>query len=173
MKLIDFEPKHFPLLRSWLGSERELVQWGGPDLAYPLTDDQFEQMISEGHTAPPKRLCWMGVTNQDLAGHVQLALDWRNGVARIGRVMIAPNMRGQGFAVPLLKSAMEQAFSRPEIERTELNVYAWNAAAIRTYAKVGFSHEGVRRSSVKVGDERWDTAIMGMLRAEWELEHGE
>nr|WP_313618177.1 GNAT family protein [Agrobacterium sp.] len=49
----------------------------------------------------------------------------------------------------------------------ELNVYTWNAPAIRTYAKVGFVPEGVRRSSVQVGDERWDTAIMGMLRAEW------
>ena len=171
IKLIDFEPKHFPILRSWLGSERDLVQWGGPDLAYPITDHQFEQMASEGHTEPPTRMCWMGVTVA-LAGHIQVALDWRNGVARIGRVMIAPNMRGQGVARPLLKAAVEQAFSRPEIERTELNVYSWNVVAIRTYAKVGFSHEGMRRSSVKVGNERWDTAIMGMLRAEWELKRG-
>lgn len=171
IKLIDFEPSHFPILRSWLSSERELVQWGGPDLTYPLTDDQLEQMVSEGHTELPTRLCWMGVTvTQALAGHIQLALDCRNGVARIGRVMIAPNMRGQGLAGSLLKAAVDQSFSRPEIERTELNVYSWNTAAIRTYAKAGFSHEGVRRSSVKVGNERWDTAIMSMLRGEWELE---
>ncbi|WP_267880372.1 GNAT family N-acetyltransferase [Sinorhizobium meliloti] len=90
------------------------------------------------------------------------------GVARIGRVMVAPTMRGQGLAKSLLEAALEQAFSHPEIERTELNVYSWNSAAIRTYNKVGFFHEGVRRSSVKVGDERWDTAIMSMLRSEWE-----
>lgn len=85
-----------------------------------------------------------------LAGHIQVALDWRNGVARIGRVMIAPEMRGKGLALPLLKAAVRQAFSNPEIERTELNVYSWNTAAIRTYIKAGFSHEGVRRSSAKV-----------------------
>jgi RimJ/RimL family protein N-acetyltransferase len=173
IKLIDFEIKHFPVLRSWLGSERDLVQWGGPDLTYPITDHQLEQMVIEGQTAPPKRLCWMAAdVTHALTGHIQLALDWRNGLARIGRVMIAPNMRGQGLAAPLLEAALEQAFSYREIERTELYVYSWNAPAIRTYAKIGFSHEGVRRSSVKVGDERWDTAIMGMLRPEWGAARG-
>lgn len=169
MNLIDFETKHFPVLRSWLSSERDVVQWGGPELTYPITDDQLEQMIIDGTTAPPKRLSWMAVNaTQALVGHIQLAVDWRNGVARIGRVMIAPTMRGQGLAKSLLEAALQQAFSHPEIERTELNVYSWNSAAIRTYNKVGFFHEGVRRSSAKVGDERWDTAIMSMLRSEWE-----
>ncbi|WP_286157185.1 GNAT family protein [Sinorhizobium sp. RAC02] len=168
MTLIDLENKHFAALGGWLRSERDLVQWGGPDLTYPITDHQLEQMLIEGKTTPPKRLCWMAAdATQALVGHVQLALDWRNGVARIARVMIAPNSRGQGLAVPMLKAVLEKAFSYPEIERAELNVYSWNDPAIRTYTKIGFSHEGVRRSSVKVGNERWDTAIMGLLRPEW------
>lgn len=168
IELIDFEPSNFPVLRNWLPTERDLVQWGGPDLEHPVTDRQLEEMIAEGRSTPPRRLSWMAVDRtQALVGHIQVALDWRNGVARIGRVMIAPQMRGKGLALPLLKAAVRQAFSNPEIERTELNVYSWNTAAIRTYIKAGFSHEGVRRSSAKVGDERWDTAIMGMLREEW------
>lgn len=169
MDLIDFERNHFPVLRSWLSSERDVVQWGGPDLSYPVTDDQLEQIVIDGTTAPPMRLSWMAVhPTQALVGHLQLAVDWKNGVARVARVMIAPAMRGQGLAMLLLEAALERAFSHPEIERTELNVYSWNEAAVRTYSKVGFRHEGVRRSSVKVGSERWDTAIMGLLRSEWE-----
>ena len=168
MKLIDLETEHFPILRSWLSSERDVVQWGGPELTYPITDHQLEQMLIEGRTIPPKRLCWMAAdASQTLIGHVQLAMDWKNGVARVGRVMIAPNSRGKGLAAPMLRAVLEQAFSHPEIERTELNVYSWNGPAIRTYVKIGFVHEGVRRSSAKVGDDRWDTAIMGMLRSEW------
>ena len=169
MNLIIFEAAHFPVISSWLGSERDVVQWGGPGLTCPITDDQLEQMIIDGQTVPPKRLSWMAVNDsQVLAGHIQLAMDWKNGVARIGRVMVAPKMRGQGLAKPLLAAGLERAFSHPEIHRTELNVYTWNSAAIRTYNKLGFVHEGVRRSSAKVGDERWDTAIMSMLRSEWE-----
>lgn len=169
MTLIDFEREHFSVLRGWLGGERELVQWGGPDLSFPVSDDELEQMRAEAFVTLPKRLCWMAVdADQALVGHIQLVLDWRHGVARIGRVIIAPDHRGKGLAGPLLRAVVERAFSYNEIERVELNVYTWNAPAIRTYAKVGFVPEGVRRSSVQVGDERWDTAIMGMLRAEWE-----
>lgn len=170
MTLIEFETQHFAALRSWLSSEKELVQWGGPDLTFPISDDQLEQMRAETLGTPPKRLCWMAVdANQALAGHIQLAMDWRHGVARIGRVIIAPDHRGKGLAGPLLQAVLTQAFSYPDIQRVELNVYTWNAPAMRTYAKAGFVPEGVRRSSVQVGDERWDTAIMGMLRGEWEV----
>lgn len=173
LTFIDFESGHFPVLRSWFNSERDLVQWGGPDLTYPLPDHQLEGMILEASTVPPRRFCWMGVNaNHALSAHIQLAWDWKNGVARIARVMIAPEMRGRGLAAYLIGTALEKAFSYPEIERAELNVYSWNVPAIRTYTKMGFSHEGVRRSSVKVGDERWDTAMMGVLRREWEITRG-
>jgi len=169
IRLVEFGREHFPTVAGWLRNERDLVQWGGPDLTYPLSDHQLEQMVEEGLTTPPSRLCWMAVdVAQTLVGHVQLALDWKNGVARVARVIIAPEVRGRGHASALLESVVKQAFSYDEIERTELNVYSWNAAAVRTYNKVGFSHEGVRRSSVRVGDERWDTAVMGILRPEWE-----
>ena len=53
------------------------------------------------------------------------------------------------------------------IERLELNVFPFNAPAMRTYAKLGFVREGVRRSSARVGGERWDTVIMAILREDW------
>ena len=169
LTLVEFEPEHFRTLASWLRSERDLVQWGGPDLTYPLTDPQLEQMVEEGKMTPPARLCWMAVdVAQTVVGHVQLALDWKNGVARVARVIIAPEVRGRGHASALLEAVVKQAFSYGAIERTELNVYSWNTAAVRTYNKVGFSHKGLKRSSVRVGDERWDTAVMGILRPEWE-----
>lgn len=67
----------------------------------------------------------------------------------------------------MVNMVLEKAFSYAEIERVELNVYAWNQIAIKTYSRIGFIGEGVRRSSVKVGYERWDTSIMSMLRDEW------
>ncbi|WP_313618176.1 hypothetical protein [Agrobacterium sp.] len=101
MTLIDFEPSHFPVLRSWLSSERELVQWGGPDLSFPVSDEQLEQMRAEASGTPPKRLCWMAVdADQALVGHIQLVLDWRHGVARIGRLWSAlfHTMKSSGWS---------------------------------------------------------------------------
>jgi len=109
----------------------------------------------------------MAAEDGGLVGHAQLGLNWRHGLAALSRVGLAPAARGRGLAVPMLRLVVERAFAWPEIERVELNVYTWNMPAIRAYARLGFVHEGVRRSSVKVGPERWDTAIMGLLRAEW------
>ncbi len=72
----------------------------------------------------------------------------------------------------MLRPVLQKAFSRPEIERVELNVYTWNTLAISAYEKLGFKAEGIRRSSALVEGERWDTAIMGLLRHEWQFQAG-
>ncbi|MGX5843637.1 GNAT family N-acetyltransferase [Mesorhizobium sp. ArgA1] len=168
--LVPFAAQHFATLSGWFLNEKDLVQWGGPDLTYPLDPAQLASMLEDGHGSHPGRLCWMAEDEAgDLVGHAQLVFDWRNGVARVRRVAIAPHMRGQGLAIPMLRTVLAEAFAQALIERVELNVYCWNEAAIRTYSRLGFVQEGIRRSSAKVADERWDTAIMGMLRSEWNL----
>jgi RimJ/RimL family protein N-acetyltransferase len=167
VRLLPFTPAHFPLLLSWVNSERELVQWAGPTLTYPLDEAQLASMLDLANSHPPQRLFWMAADNDQIVGHVQLALDWRNGNATLSRVAIAPDARGRKLAVPMLKLAIAEAFSIDGIERVELNVYTFNLPALRAYSSLGFIQEGVRRSSTKVGRDRWDTVIMGLLRTEW------
>ncbi|MBB6485524.1 GNAT family N-acetyltransferase [Rhizobium lusitanum] len=168
LSLKPFSTEHFAVLPTWFDNERELAQWGGPGFSHPLDASQLAPLLQVGHGDRPERHCWMAEDESSSpVGHAQLVYDWQNGVARIARVAIAPAMRGRGIAVPMLKLVLARAFSEGAIERVELNVYTWNEPAIRTYAKLGLIREGVRRSSAKVGEERWDTAIMGILRAEW------
>ena len=101
MRLVPFGREHFQALAGWFGSERDVVQWGGTTVRYPLDDAQMSEMRRLGELAPPERLCWMAAEGGDLVGHAQLAYDWRNGSARIGRVAIAPAFRGRGLAKPL------------------------------------------------------------------------
>lgn len=168
--LVPFAPGHFLVLSDWFASQADVVQWGGPFLSFPLTDEELRRMLAEADLVPPSRLCWMLENNGSLIGHAQLSFDWRNGIALLARVAIAPPARGRGLAVPMLALVLKEAFSRPEIVRVELNVYAWNAPAIRCYERLGFKAEGIRRSSALVNGERWDTAIMGLLRQEWQPE---
>lgn len=166
--LVPFAPEHFEVLSNWFASQADVVQWGGPLLSFPLTVEQLRPMLTEAETMPPARLCWMAKHDGTLVGHAQLGFDWRNGNALLARVAVAPHARGRGLAGPMLRLVLEQAFARPAIERVELNVYAWNAPAIRSYERLGFKAEDVRRSSALVDGERWDTAIMALLRQEWQ-----
>ncbi len=166
--LTPFGEQHYALLSSWFADQREIAQWGGSGLNHPLSPLDFEVMIRAGAGDLPERLCWMAeAEDRKIVGHIQLVFDWLNGVARIARVAVAPEHRGRGFAVSIVDAVLLRAFEHHAMERVELNVFSWNAKAIHAYSKAGFLIEGVRRSSAKVGDERWDTTIMGMLRKEW------
>ena len=162
-----FSEAHIPEMLDWFSSLEALVQWGGPGLSFPLQAAQLGQMLAGTKAAEPERWMFAGLVDGKLAGHAQLALDWANGVGRLARVAINPRMRGQGLAQPFLGEVTRRFFADPAFERLELNVYTFNEAAIRTYLSLGFREEGIRRSSVKVGDARWDTALYGLLRREW------
>ncbi|MGQ5718295.1 GNAT family N-acetyltransferase [Pseudochrobactrum asaccharolyticum] len=153
-------------LCNWFASEAELIQWGGPFLKYPLCEQQIEQMQSETEGHKPQRLMFSAFYNQELVGHAQLVLDWQHGVARLGRVAVNPTFRGQRLTQPFLQQIIERLFDQQEFSRLELNVFTFNRAAIQTYRKLGFQLEGIRRSCLQVGNERWDTAIFGMLRSD-------
>lgn len=144
-----------------------MIQWGGPKVTHPLDAPQMQAMLDESVHHPPTRQCWMAFDDAMIVGHAQLAFDWKNGNAVLGRVAIAPECRGRGFAVPMLTLVLAEAFRHPEIVRLELNVFSFNTPAIRTYTRLGFLVEGTRRSAIAVGNERWDTIIMAMLRSEY------
>jgi RimJ/RimL family protein N-acetyltransferase len=168
MELAAFTAGDFPLLASWFHSEADVVQWGGPLVHHPLDALQMAQMLDETRTDPARRRCWMCVNDGRVVGHIQAAFDWRNGNASIQRVAIDPARRGEGLAAPMLRLALREAFADPAIHRVELNVYSFNAPALRTYAAVGFTLEGTRRAATLVGGERWDACLMSILRPEHE-----
>lgn len=164
LRLVPFADDHLDVLAAWFPDARSLVQWGGPGLAHPLRRSALAAALPPAPGAAFSALLPDGA----VAGHAQLFVDPAQGVARLARVAVAPQLRGQGLAVPMLAGVIDHAFAMPQVERIELNVFAWNGAALRSYARLGFVHEGTRRSSVRVGTERWDTAVMGLLRAEWQ-----
>ncbi len=167
MRIRPLTREDFATILTWFPDEAALVQWGGSDVRFPLDAAQLEGPLEESTRQPPVRLIWMGELETSVIAHASVALDWRHGVARLGRVCVAPAYRGRGMAVPFLSQIRDSVFGMPEFERLELNVYTLNHPAIRTYKKLGFVEEGVRRSSVRVGQARWDTAIYGLLRSEW------
>lgn len=164
MRLLDFTDDDVAGLVGWFDSERAVVQWGGPDLTYPLDRAQVGAMLAEARAIPPGRLMLKGVVDGATVAHGQVHLDHRHGVARFGRFAVAPEARGHGHAEPFVAGIIARAFAVPGVARLELAVYTHNSVAMRVYERCGFVREGVRRSSVKVGAERWDTALYAIVR---------
>ena len=77
---------------------------------------------------------------------------------------MAPSYRGHRLAVPMLGRVLDEVFAIPGIERVDLGVYTWNAGAITTYARLGFTAGTISRASVRVEDESWDVQGMSLSR---------
>ncbi|BDA86899.1 acetyltransferase [Aureimonas sp. SA4125] len=166
LTLRPFQDEDRAILAGWFGDEAALIQWGGPDMRFPLDEMQLRAMQAGAEEEPPRRLLWTGLRAGRVAAHGQVFLDWRHGVARLARIAVDPACRGEGLAVPFLDMLILGVWARPEFFRIELNVYTFNTAAIRAYRRLGFAEEGVRRSAVAVGSDRWDVAHYALLPAE-------
>lgn len=165
-----FTREDFSTLLEWVPDEASLVQWAGTGLSFPLDAAQLEAIAAESTGERPRRLAWMATpaaSPAEAIGHFQIAYDRRCDTATLARVILAPQARGRGLASPLVRLAVDEAFVDETMFRLELNVYDFNTPAIRTYEKVGFVREGVRRQSAPVCGERWNTVIMSILRPEW------
>ncbi|WP_370675317.1 GNAT family N-acetyltransferase [Pleomorphomonas sp. PLEO] len=164
LRVVPATPERLAPLASWFQTPEALAQWGGSGLRFPLDAEQIAAMLAETLTEPPLRLAFAGLLGEETAAHAQLVLDRADGVARLARFAIAPHYRGQGLARPFLSELFALLDEAGEFPRLELNVYTFNAPAIALYESLGFELEGVRRSSVKVGNARWDTAIYAIIR---------
>ena len=166
MEFRPFSQADIPPLLTWFQTPAELVQWGGPGRKFPLDEAQMLALLAETNGAHPARRIWAGDRQGTLAASASV-LDWRQGTALRTMVGIAPDARGQGLAAPFIHQVLKTVFQDPSIERLELNVYTFNAAAIRLYDALGFVREGIRRCLARVEGERWDAAHYSMLRTEY------
>ncbi len=161
-----FRSTDIPALLTWFQTPAELAQWGGTRRRFPLDEAQVASCLAETAGVRPARRMWALDRHGALAATASVLMDWDQGTALLSMVGVAPQVRGQGIAAPFVGQVAASVFQDPGFERLELNVYAFNAAAIRVYEAVGFVREGVRRSLAKVGGERWDAVHYAMLRAD-------
>lgn len=74
---------------------------------------------------------------------------------------------GRGYGSDSLRLCLREAFGPMDLHRVELHVFEFNQRAIRSYEKVGFIREGVRRQALVRGGRFFDILIMGITREEF------
>lgn len=105
-----------------------------------------------------------------LIGCVRL---WR--ISRINRnamltIFLGERSRwGKGLGSDALRLALRYGFDELSLERVELHVFGFNKRAIRSYEKVGFRTEGIRRGALYREGEFHDILVMGIRRFEFHL----
>ena len=114
-RLRKFTKKDIAPLFEWFQSEREVLQWAGAALSWPLQRREFLELVKLQRGAAPVREVWAVMLYGDMAAHFQISFNRRLNTAGLGRIAIAPKYRGQGFALEeLVVPSLRFAASPPD-----------------------------------------------------------
>ncbi len=142
-----------------------------PDVLTPQTEEaeaawyERASLSTESYTFGIRTL-----TDDHVIGNCSLfEISNKNRVATFGIVVGDKEYWGKGYGADATRVMVHFAFSEANLNRVQLEVYAFNARAIRAYEKVGFVHEGTRRAALFREGVYHDIHMMAILRDEWLL----
>ena len=115
----------------WVEHAQALYLFSGPRLTWPLTVEQLQGMLAIEGLAASVVVSRTG----EVVAHFDLTID--GALARLGRVIVKPELRGRGLASRIVDLAVAQA-QRLGAEVVQLNVITTNEPAIRAYRRAGF-----------------------------------
>lgn len=90
----------------------------------------------------------------------------QNRRAEIGYALGRP-FWGQGYMHEALVALIDHAFRVAGLHRLEADIDPRNEASARSLERLGFQREGLLRERWIVGDDISDSALYGLLAAEW------
>ncbi|WP_366347714.1 GNAT family protein [Paenibacillus amylolyticus] len=110
--------------------------------------------------------------NDQIIGDVVLMdMHAKNRSAHIRVAIDRAEHQGKGYGTEALLLMLDYGFGICNLHRIELEVYAFNERAIRTYEKLGFQREGVKRDALFYNHQYHDAIQMSMLEDEFRQRH--
>ncbi|RXJ04245.1 N-acetyltransferase [Anaerobacillus alkaliphilus] len=94
-------------------------------------------------------------------------LDHLNNNGNVRIALYKEEHYGKGLGPEALNLVLEYGFEVLNLYRIGLNVYEYNARAIKSYEKLGFVKEGVLRSELLFNGTYYDNYMMSVLRHEY------
>jgi ribosomal-protein-alanine N-acetyltransferase len=95
-------------------------------------------------------------------GHI----NWRAGIGDIGLMIGDKNYWGKGLGTNVLQVALKYAFTTLSLRKLTGGTPKINAAMCRSFEKVGFMQEGVKRKELLINGKFIDHILYGLLREE-------
>jgi RimJ/RimL family protein N-acetyltransferase len=98
-------------------------------------------------------------------------IEWKNRAATVG-ILIGGHVgggesaQGKGYGTDAMRTLVKYAHDELNLHRIELEVFTDNARAIKSYEKIGFAKDGVRRAAMWKDGAYRDLMVMSVLPGE-------
>jgi len=160
---LPFDFVDFERLKSWVVSEKELIQFAGPIFTFPLTDAQLEKYSS----STKRKVYTINLDEtKEVIGHCEF--NFENEIPRISRVLIGDEkMRNRGIGTEIIQKMSEAFFTDSAVSKIDLNVFAWNDRAIHCYENLGFRINTTTLFELEVDGEFWENHNMVLTREDF------
>jgi len=135
----------YEALATWITDANACTRWAGPLLPFPFSVNALPRLLQ----APGATSHSMSQDGEDFLGFGQF---WPrdHDAVHLGRVIVAPQARGQGLGKTLCLLLAKAALNATQANMVTLKVYRDNPAAMNTYTSLGF---------VAVAEESEDVVI--------------
>ena len=125
-----------------------------------------EVLSQAGETGYGYAICLLG--QERSIGTVFLHnVDKVNGSGTVGIFLGDRRYLGQGYGTDALNALVDFGFGELRLERIELEVFDYNARAMRSYVKAGFQTDAVLRRARFHRGAHHDVHLMSILRDDW------
>jgi RimJ/RimL family protein N-acetyltransferase len=173
VRLTQLQRDDLPLFRQWF-RDYEFFRLLVPETAVPITDEAEDEWYE--HAVKSKESFFFAIrllADGRLIGSCGLFdISPKNRCATFGIAIGDKDCWGKGFGTDATQVLLRFAFQELNLNRVQLEVFAFNQRAIRAYEKIGFVHEGVRRQALFREGRYHDVLLMAILREEWLARQG-
>jgi len=144
MELREYISSDSEQITSWIRDEESLYMWSADRICkFPLDGNELDL---EYKSVPPS-VPMFPMTAVDVKGrvigHILIRFpDESHSVARLGFVIVAPELRGKGYGQILVRLALQYIRSNFDVKHVTLGVFARNKAAFECYRSCGFKPYG-------------------------------
>lgn len=134
-----------------------------------FTKQMIENYIEETQNESDRVHLLIVLKEEDLIiGEVALQdIDYVNRNSNIRVALFNEADFSKGFGTEALKLLLNYGFGVLNLHRIELNVYSYNARAIKAYEKLGFIQEGIQREVLYYNHQYHDSITMSILESEF------
>ncbi|MGZ6214028.1 MAG: GNAT family N-acetyltransferase [Candidatus Limnocylindria bacterium] len=151
----DAEVGHF------LGAKTPMSKAAAERFSIEILNQNQQDQTSYGYA-----ICLLD-TDQSIGTVFLRSVDKVNGSGIVGIFITDRRYLGKGYGTDALNALVDLGFGELRLERIELEVFDYNARAIRSYEKSGFQTDAVQRHSRFHRGTFHDVQIMSILRDDW------
>lgn len=150
-------------------NDPEIKYYLHPGVPFPLTYNDEKKFV-EGMSAFKDNYSFAIDTNEGhyIGGCGLNEVDWKNRVGTVGIFIGDKNYWGKGYGTDAMQVLIKFIFNEMNLNRIQLNVYAFNERAIKSYEKCGFEVEGRLKQRLYKAGAYHDEIMMALLKEDFE-----